>query len=95
MVVVLPAPFGPRKACTSPARTVRSRPSSAVAAPNRLRSPAASITFVMPPQFLRPSVATMRALIVCIRFSACSKTTEAGDSKTSSVTSRASRRRWP
>ena len=36
------------------------------------------------------SVATMTALIVCIRFSASSKTTEAGDSKTSSVTSSAS-----
>ena len=37
-----------------------------------------------------PIVATMTALIVCMRFSASSKTTEAGDSKTSSVTSRAS-----
>ena len=37
-----------------------------------------------------PIVATIRALIVCIRFSAWSKTTEAGDSKTSSVTSSAS-----
>ena len=36
------------------------------------------------------SVAIMRALIVCIRFSAWSNTTEAGDSKTSSVTSSAS-----
>jgi hypothetical protein len=35
----------------------------------------------------RASVATMRALLVCIRFSAWSKTIEAGDSKTSSVTS--------
>ena len=32
-------------------------------------------------------VATRMALIVCIRFSACSKTIDAGDSKTSSVTS--------
>src|SRR5579862_4794131 len=47
MVVVLPAPFGPRKACTSPVRTVRSRPSSAVALPKRLRSPRASIAFAM------------------------------------------------
>ena len=37
-----------------------------------------------------PRVATMTALIVCIRFSASSKTSEAGDSKTSSVTSSAS-----
>ena len=36
-----------------------------------------------------PSVATMTALIVCSRFSASSKTSEAGDSKTSSVTSSA------
>ena len=42
-----------------------------------------------------PRVATMTALIVCIRFSAWSNTTEAGDSKTSSVTSSAVRpRRW-
>jgi hypothetical protein len=39
-------------------------------------------------------VAIRRALMVCIRFSAWSKTTEAGDSKTSSVTSRASSPRW-
>src|SRR5262245_17224145 len=37
-----------------------------------------------------PSVATMTALIVCIRFSASSKTSDAGDSNTSSVTSRES-----
>ena len=48
IVVVLPAPLGPRKACTSPAATVRSRPSSAVALPKRLRSPRASIAFAMP-----------------------------------------------
>jgi hypothetical protein len=35
-------------------------------------------------------VAIMSALMVCIRFSAWSNTTEAGDSKTSSVTSSAS-----
>jgi hypothetical protein len=38
-------------------------------------------------------VATRTALIVCILFSASSKTTDAGDSKTSSVTSSASRPR--
>lgn len=37
-----------------------------------------------------PSVATMIALMACIRFSAWSKTMEHGDSNTSSVTSRAS-----
>ena len=47
MVVVLPAPFGPRKACTSPVRTARSRPSSAVVRPNVLRSARTSIAFVM------------------------------------------------
>ena len=40
-----------------------------------------------------PKVATSTALIVCIRFSAWSKTTDAGDSKTSSVTSSAVRPR--
>ncbi len=47
MVVVLPAPFGPRKACTSPDLTARSRPSSAVVRPNVLRSARTSIAFVM------------------------------------------------
>ena len=37
-----------------------------------------------------PIVATMAALMVCSRFSAWSNTMEAGDSKTSSVTSSAS-----
>jgi hypothetical protein len=37
-----------------------------------------------------PNVATITALMVCIRFSASSKTSDASDSKTSSVTSRAS-----
>ena len=47
MVVVLPAPFGPRKACTSPVRTSRSRPSSAWVRPNDLRKPRTSIAFAM------------------------------------------------
>src|SRR3954451_19424129 len=38
-----------------------------------------------------PRVATMTALIVCIRFSASSNTIDAGDSNTSSVTSSDSR----
>ena len=38
-----------------------------------------------------PSVATITALMVCMRFSAWSKTIECSDSKTSSVTSSASR----
>jgi hypothetical protein len=36
-----------------------------------------------------PSVAIISALIVCKRFSACSKTSDAGDSNTSSVISSA------
>ena len=39
MVVVLPAPLGPRKATISPGSTVRSRPSTAVTGPKRLVSP--------------------------------------------------------
>src|SRR6476469_4505044 len=39
IVVVLPAPFGPRKATISPERIVRSRPSTAVTEPKRLVSP--------------------------------------------------------
>jgi hypothetical protein len=42
-VVVLPAPFGPRKPKTSPAFTDRSRPSIAVKSPNRLPNAVASI----------------------------------------------------
>ena len=42
-----------------------------------------------------PIVATMAALMVCSRFSAWSNTMEAGDSKTSSVTSSASSPRLP
>ena len=38
MVVVLPAPFGPRKPVTRPGRTVKLSPSTAVTGPNRLRS---------------------------------------------------------
>ena len=40
-----------------------------------------------PGSYVSPSVATMMALMVCRRFSASSKTIEASDSKTSSVTS--------
>ena len=47
MVVVLPAPFGPRKACTSPARTSRSSPSSATVRPNDLRRARISIAFAI------------------------------------------------
>src|ERR1700745_395881 len=34
--VLLPAPFSPNKACTSPCRAVKSTPSSAVTLPKRL-----------------------------------------------------------
>src|SRR5215471_17915197 len=43
MVVDLPAPFGPTKPVTWPGRTENDIPSSACAAPNRLRSPATSM----------------------------------------------------
>src|SRR4029077_8699380 len=52
MVVVLPAPFGPRKACTSPVPTSRSSPSSATTRPYRLVSPAArSASLPIPPLY--------------------------------------------
>src|SRR4051812_25399462 len=47
MVVDLPAPFGPRKPCTSPESTSRSRPSRAWVRPNDLCSPETVIAFVM------------------------------------------------
>ena len=55
MVVVLPAPFGPRKPVTWPGRTVKLRSSTAVTGPNRLVSPSTSI---MPafPLFLKKAV---------------------------------------
>ena len=43
MVVDLPAPFGPRKPCTSPSATVRSSPSSARTEPKFFVSPWISI----------------------------------------------------
>ena len=43
IVVVLPAPFGPRKPVTCPGRTVKLRSSTAVTAPNRLVSRCSSI----------------------------------------------------
>ena len=43
IVVVLPAPFGPRKATTSPWRHSMSTPSTAVKPRKRLVSPVASI----------------------------------------------------
>ena len=39
MVVVLPAPLGPRKPCTSPVRTSRSSPSRARVGPKVFTSP--------------------------------------------------------
>ena len=42
MRVVLPAPFSPRRQCTSPASTVRSTPSLATSGPKALVMPASS-----------------------------------------------------
>lgn len=47
MATGFPAPFGPRKPCTSPVPTVRSRPSSARVRPNDLTRPDTEIAFVM------------------------------------------------
>src|SRR5579859_4211688 len=46
IVVVLPAPFGPRKAKTSPGWTVRSSPWSAILRPYSLRRPTVSMAGV-------------------------------------------------
>jgi hypothetical protein len=46
-VVVLPAPFGPRKAVTEPGRMLAVRSSTATVAPNRLVSPRSSIVAVI------------------------------------------------
>src|SRR6266511_2233313 len=47
MAVVFPAPLGPRKPCTSPADTVRSRSSSARVVPKSFTSPDTEIAAVM------------------------------------------------
>jgi DNA-binding response OmpR family regulator len=55
IVVDLPAPFGPTKPVTRPGRTVNVMPSSAVVAPNRLRSAATSMVGVFIPPFYAPA----------------------------------------
>src|SRR5215469_9830042 len=63
-VVVLPAPFGPRKPKTCPGSTVRSSPSSAVTPRYRLVRPAHLITPVMPAsRRSRPPVRRMGATV--------------------------------
>jgi hypothetical protein len=49
MVVVLPAPFGPRKAKSSPSRTSKETSRTAVKSPNRRVRRSASIAFIPPP----------------------------------------------
>src|SRR4029450_5149544 len=53
IVVVFPAPFGPRKPCTSPVRTSRSRPSRARVRPNVLTRPSVLIAAGMISLLLR------------------------------------------
>src|SRR4051794_22802768 len=48
IVVVFPAPFGPRKATISPGSMVRSRPSTAVTDPKRLVRPRREIAGAVP-----------------------------------------------
>src|SRR5580698_3459979 len=62
MVVVLPAPLGPRMAVTSPRAAVSVRPSTAVAGPYRLTRPLISTAGILtlasvrrPPMFARAS----------------------------------------
>ena len=53
MVVDLPAPFGPRKPSTSPRDTLNETSSTAVKLPNRLVSPAISISTGWPSALTR------------------------------------------
>src|SRR5579863_1674134 len=77
IVVVLPAPLGPRYACTSPVRTARSRPSSAVALPNRLTSTCTSIALPIPDSLHRcgarcaPPLAPVRMVFVWTQPNGC------------------------
>ncbi len=60
MVVVLPAPLGPRKPCTSPVRTSRSSPSRARVGPKVFTSPEIEIAVdigVVTASFLGPALA--------------------------------------
>ncbi len=60
MVVVLPAPFGPRKPKTWPGGTLKVRPSSATTGPNLRLSPISSR------DTLRPSVSVLAAADVTV-----------------------------
>src|ERR1700690_610663 len=53
IVVVLPAPFGPRKPVTFPGSILNVRSSTAVFAPYRFASPRTSIMEISPLQFRR------------------------------------------
>src|SRR5207245_9721095 len=55
-VVVLPAPFGPSREKTVPARTSRSMPSSTVLSPYAFRSPATAITELVMRPLSAPSL---------------------------------------
>ena len=48
MVVVLPAPFGPRKPVTVPGSTLNDRSLTAILSPYRLLSPRTSIIRMIP-----------------------------------------------
>src|SRR6266540_6974501 len=59
IVVVLPAPFGPRKPKISPGRTSRSTPLTAGVSPKLFRSPAASIIGGPPFRWLIPGFSAL------------------------------------
>src|SRR6266851_5512822 len=85
MVVVLPAPFGPRKACTSPTPTSRSSPSSARTLPYRLVSPAARIATSLMPPLYRAAGRGASALIADIRYWPSANAVRDHDSASSAV----------
>src|SRR5262245_50185906 len=62
MVVVLPAPFGPRKPWISPGSTSRLTPSTAVKRPYFLTSSSTRIIGASPPPWLRPAARTARVV---------------------------------
>ena len=63
MVVVLPAPLGPRKPTTWPAGTLNERSSSAVSVPNVRRRPSSSKWSAHPVRLRRP--------LLCSAFGGC------------------------
>src|SRR3954453_22996875 len=65
-VVVLPAPFGPRKPVTAPSRVLKLRSSTALTSPKRFDSPCISIAAIADPsvEFVASTLLVRRPAVV-------------------------------